>query len=67
MPFLFFSLEKGKATHSSILAWRTPWATVHGIAKSQTRLIDFHFLMPFLGLERKKAYLYDVKEWTASL
>ena len=20
------SLEKGKATHSSILAWRTPWA-----------------------------------------
>ena len=31
-------LEKGMATHSSILAWRIPWtgATVHGIAKSQT-------------------------------
>ena len=35
-------LEKGKATHSSILAWRVPmdrgaWqATVHGVAKSQT-------------------------------
>ena len=28
-------LEKGKATHSSILAWRIPW-TVHGVAKSQT-------------------------------
>jgi len=27
-------LEKGKATHSSILAWRIPWTTVHGIAES---------------------------------
>ena len=29
-------LEKGMATHSSILAWRIPWteATVHGVAKS---------------------------------
>ena len=35
-------LERGKATHSSILAWRIPW-TVHGAAKSQTRLSDFHF------------------------
>ena len=37
-------LEKGKATHSSILAWRIPWTTVHGVAKSQTRLSDFHFV-----------------------
>ena len=37
-------LEKGKATHSSILAWRIPWTTVHGVAKSQTRLSDFHNL-----------------------
>ena len=35
------------ATHSSILAWRIPWteeperATVHGVAKSRTRLSDF--------------------------
>ena len=35
-------LEKGTATHSSILAWRIPWteepggATVHGVAKSHT-------------------------------
>ena len=28
-------LEKGKATHSSILAWRIPW-TVHGLAESDT-------------------------------
>ena len=37
-------LEKGMATHSSIVAWRIPmdrgaWqAMVHGVAKSQTRL-----------------------------
>ena len=35
-------LEKDKATHSSILAWRIPW-TVHGVAKSWTPLSDFHF------------------------
>ena len=35
-------LEKGKATHSSILAWRIPW-TVHGVAKSQALLSNFHF------------------------
>ena len=35
-------LEKGKATHSSILAWRVPW-TVHGVTKSQTRLSELHF------------------------
>ena len=34
-------LEKGMATHYSILAWRTPWTEepgreVHGVAKSQT-------------------------------
>ena len=37
-------LEKRKATHSSILAWRIPWTIVHGVAKSQTWLSDFHFL-----------------------
>ena len=37
-------LEEGIATHSSVLAWRIPmdrraWrATVHGVAKSRTRL-----------------------------
>ena len=37
-------LEKGQAPHSSILAWRIPWTTVHGVSKSWTRLSDFHFL-----------------------
>ena len=41
-------LEKGKPTHSSILAWRIPW-TVQSMGsqspwgtKSRTRLSDFH-------------------------
>ena len=39
-------LEKETAIHSSILSWRIPmdretwWATVHGVAKSQTQLRD---------------------------
>jgi len=39
-------LEKGIATHSSILAWRIPmdtraWqASVHGVAKTWTQLSD---------------------------
>ena len=34
-------LEKGMATQSYILAWRIPWteATVHGVAKTWTRLM----------------------------
>ena len=37
-------LEEGMATHSNSLAWGIPmnrgawWATVHGVAKSQTQL-----------------------------
>ena len=41
-------LEKEMVTHSSIFAWRIPWMekpgrlyTVHGVAKSLTRLSDF--------------------------
>ena len=33
--------EKGKASHSSILAWRSPWTVVHGVTKSRTRLSDW--------------------------
>ena len=29
-------LEEGMATHSSILAWRIAWSTVHGVANSWT-------------------------------
>ena len=44
-----YSLEKGTATHSSILAWRIPWP-VHGVTNSRTRLTNFHF--------HTKLYLY---------
>ena len=36
------ALEKGKATHSSILAWRIPDCIVHVFSKSWTQLSDFH-------------------------
>ena len=37
-------LEKGTATHCRILAWRIPWTIQSmGVAKSRTRLSDFHF------------------------
>ena len=38
-------LEKWKATHSSILAWRISWTVyiAHGLSKSQTWVSDFHF------------------------
>ena len=43
------ALEKGMATHSSILAWRTPWTEETGglqsmgSQKSPARLSDQHF------------------------
>ena len=37
--------NKGKATHSGIVAWRIPWTTVLGDAKSQTQLTDFCFTL----------------------
>ena len=41
-------LEKRKATHSSILAWRTPWTTVHGVAESDmTEWLLLHFHLFF--------------------
>ena len=47
-------LEEGMATYSSILAWRIPRTEepdrlVHGVANSQTRLGDLHYIdMPNL-------------------
>ena len=36
-------IKKGKAIHSSFLAWRVPELLVHGVIKSWTQLSDFHF------------------------
>ena len=43
------ALEKGKATHSSILAWRIPWIDC-GVAKSRTQLSNFHFTRAYLAI-----------------
>ena len=44
-------LEKGMATHSSILAWRIPWTAepgrVHEVTKSWTQLSELHFHFHF--------------------
>ena len=53
-------LEKEMAIHSSTVAWKNPmdrgaWkATVHGVAKSRTRLSDF----TFFHLDLWKSYEY---------
>ena len=39
-------LENGKATHSSILAWRIPWIVlILAVTKNWTRLSNFHSLL----------------------
>ena len=49
------------APHSSTLAWKIPWMeepgglTVHGVAKSRTRLSDFTFTLHFHALEKEMA------------
>ena len=52
-------LEKVKASHSSILAWRIPWTI--GITKSQTRLSDFHFHVWLWELDHKEGWI--LKNW----
>ena len=51
-------LEKGKATHSSILAWRIPW-TVDGVTKSQTGLSDFHIHFHEKKLAQGRKHIQD--------
>ena len=43
IPGLERSLEKGKATLSSILAWRTPWIVRGGKKLDKTEQPTFHF------------------------
>ena len=48
-------LEKGKATHSSILAWRIPWTEESGRLQSMRsqhwkRLSKFHFYPSYMNL-----------------
>ena len=74
-------LEKEMVTHSSILAWRIPWTekpgrlhTVHGVAKSRTRLSNFTSLRrcqemnntrckPRIGVKGKDLGQGEVSRW----
>ena len=58
------------ATHSSTLAWRIPWMeepgrlhTVHGVAKSRTRLSDFTFTFHFHALEKEMVTHSSILAW----
>ena len=57
------------ATHSSTLAWKTPWAEepgrlkFRGVAKSQTRLSDFTFTFHFHTLKKEMAIHSSVLAW----
>ena len=44
IPGLGDPLEKGNATHFSILAWRIPWTIQSMGLQSRTRLSDFSFI-----------------------
>ena len=64
-----FSPEKVMAPHSSTLARKIPWmvgawwATIHGVAKSRTRLSDFTFTFHFHALEKEMATHSSVPAW----
>ena len=51
------------ATHSSTLAWKIPWMeepdglhTVHGVAKSRTRLSDFTFYLFIVSFPPEQSF-----------
>ena len=50
-------LEKGKATHSSILAWRIPWTVSWGLKESDMteQLSLFSFFLSFFFLNSKNS------------
>ena len=47
-------LEKGMATHSSVLAWRTPWTEEPGVNKGQIlKTIYLRPQQPFINFIKK--------------
>ena len=49
---LSYQLEKEMATHSSILAWRTPWTEEPGWLQSSPNMMEDNFLkLIFIGVE----------------
>ena len=60
--------EKAMATHSSTLAWKTPWTEGPGrlqsmASQSQTRLSNFTFTFHFHALEKEMATHSSVLAW----
>ena len=47
-------LERGKATHSSILAWSISWTVSQWGRKELERLSNFHLLTQYLILQMRK-------------
>ena len=69
ISYLFYTVVEGDGTplqHSCLEnpmdgeAW---WATVHGVAKSRTRLSDFTFTFHFHALEKEMATHSSVLAW----
>ena len=64
-------LEKGKATHSSILAWRIPQTVESMGSQNQTRLSNFHFFsneyMGFPGGPDRKESACNARDQVWSL
>ena len=58
-------VKKGKAYHSSILAWRIPWSVQSmGLQKIQTQLSNFHFHFFLSHLASREAGS-EVSSWTS--
>ena len=51
------------ATHSNTLAWKIPWATIHGVTKNQTRLNDFNFILKRTQKKKKSALVLTEEEY----
>ena len=55
------------APHSSTLAWKIPWTeepgSVHGVAKSRTRLSNFTFTFHFHASEKEMATHSSILAW----
>ena len=65
-------LEKGMATHSTILAWRISWTEEPGglqsmgVTEGRTRLRDFTFTFHFDALEKEIATHSSILAWRIS-
>ena len=69
ISYLYGSLEKEMAPHSTTLAWKIPWREEPGRLQSmgsrnsQTRLSDFTYIFHFHALEEEMATHSSVLAW----